>query len=72
MPVIKPFSILCLPRADSFLNKQPPIEETHPEWELIECPVCGDGCYISPDHVKTLAQFPTLGVACTQCALRGR
>lgn len=64
-------NILCLPREDSFLHKQPPIEKTHPEWKLIRCPVCGDGCYISPDHYRTLEQYPGLTAACTVCALRG-
>ena len=62
---------LCLPREDSFLHMTPPIEEKHPDWQLVECPVCGDGCYISPDHEKTLALFPDMKAACTQCALRG-
>ena len=64
--------ILCLPREDSFLNCHPPVEQKHPDWKLISCPVCGDGCYISPDHEKTLAQYPSMGAACTICALRRR
>lgn len=63
--------ILCLPREDSFLHSQPPVEEKHPDWKLVECPVCGDGCYISPDHEKALALFLDMKAACTQCALRG-
>jgi len=65
-------NILCLPREDSFLHAQPPIEEKHPDWKLITCPVCGDGCYVSPDHERALKSIPGLKAACTQCALQGK
>ena len=64
--------ILCLPREDSFLHRQPSVEQDHPEWKLISCPVCGDSCYISPDHEYLLSKRPTLVAACTICALQGR
>ena len=64
-------NILCLPREDSFLNRQPPIKETNPNWKLIRCPICGDGCYTSPDHEKILEKRPDITAACTVCALRG-
>ena len=64
--------ILLLPREDSFLHKQPPVEEPHPDWKLIHCPVCGDGCYISPDHEYLLSRRQSLSAACTLCALNRR
>lgn len=63
---------LCLPREDSFLNRQAQVEQDHPDWKLIPCPVCGDGCYISPDHEYILAGRPTMRADCTICALLGR
>lgn len=60
--------ILCLPCESSFTED---VTERHPDWELINCPVCGRGCYTSPRHKQTLAQYPKMTAACTQCALRG-
>ena len=60
--------ILCLPCESSFIN---PVEEKHPDWELIACPVCGQGCYTSPSHKRTLELYPNMTATCTQCALRG-
>ena len=59
--------ILCLPCESSFFGQ--PVEKDHPDWKLIDCPVCGQGCYISPRHEETLALYPKMTAACTKCAL---
>ena len=64
-------SVLCLPCAKNLINKEP-VEARHPDWKLISCPVCGQECYISPQHERTLQIYPQLTAACTECALSGR
>ena len=64
--------VLCLPREDSFLVDPEGVAARHPNWRLVNCPVCGDGCYISPDHERMLLTFPGLRATCTRCALEGR
>lgn len=64
---------LCLPCESSFAHcSEEDITAKHPDWELIDCPVCGNGCYISESHKKTLRENPRLVARCTQCALTGR
>lgn len=59
--------ILFLPCESSFTED---VTDRHPDWELISCPVCGQGCYTSPRHKRTLKRYPKMTAACTQCALR--
>jgi hypothetical protein len=61
--------ILCLPCARNL----PPVEElaqTHPDWKLITCPSCGEGCYVMPTARAAMDGDPTLVGLCTNSALR--
>lgn len=57
--------ILCLP-LDKNLNGD--TQKKHPDWELINCPLCGQKCW-KPAEAE---QFKAQGVQflCTECALK--
>ena len=57
--------ILCLPMEKS-LNGD--IKAKHPDWELIECPCCGRGCWKMPEADR-LAKEQGVQLLCTECAL---
>lgn len=61
---------LCLPCAKNVGDPEE-VAKTHPDWELIPCPVCGQDCYISPDRKETLSLNLGLTAACTECAISG-
>ena len=57
--------ILCLPMEK---NLNGDIKAKHPDWELIECPNCGRGCWTNPEAEK-LKQEQGVQFLCTECAL---
>ena len=57
--------ILCLPMEK---NLNGDIKAKHPDWELIECPNCGRGCWKAPEAEK-LKQEQGVQFLCTECAL---
>lgn len=57
-------SYLCLPTQKNIPNPQ------HSDWKLVECPKCGNGCWISDEHWKLLKNNPGLKAVCTECALK--
>lgn len=57
--------ILCLPMEK---NLNGDIKAKHPDWELIECPNCGRGCWTNPEAEK-LKQEQGVQLLCTECAL---
>lgn len=57
--------ILCLP-LDENLNGD--TKAKHPDWELIECPNCGRGCWKVPEAAKMQEQ-QGVQFLCTACAL---
>lgn len=64
-------AIVTLPCAKNLIHMGP-VEVRHPDWKLINCPVCGQECYISPEREKVLQNYPQLTAACTDCALTRR
>lgn len=58
---------LCCPREDSPAQMQHPVP---PGWERMACPVCGDGCYVTPAAREALKTRPDLQLMCTRCALK--
>lgn len=57
--------ILMLPMEK---NLNGDIKAKHPDWELIECPNCGRGCWTNPEAEK-LKQEQGVQFLCTECAL---
>ena len=56
--------ILCCPMLK---NIPEPRDKT---WELIDCPICGRGCWSTEMHKETLKKEPNLKHACTECGIR--
>jgi len=54
---------MCMPRAEN-------IPVPREGWELTQCPVCGDDCYLIPVGKKLLQDNPTMKACCTPCSLR--
>ena len=57
--------ILCLPMEK---NLNGDVKAKHPDWELIECPHCGRGCWKVPEADKLVAE-QGVQLLCTECAL---
>ena len=57
--------ILCCPMEKNLNGDR---KEKHPDWELIECPNCGRGCWTNPEAEK-LKQEQGVQLLCTECAL---
>ena len=57
--------ILCLPMEK---NLNGDIKAKHPDWELIECPACGRGCWKNPEADR-LQKEQGVRMLCTECAL---
>lgn len=58
--------ILCLP-LDKNLNGD--TKANHPDWQLIECPVCGQKCWKHPEADR-LQKEQAVQLLCTECALK--
>lgn len=59
---------LCLPCAHN-LPPEAEVKQTHPDWELNTCPVCGRGCWVSPRARALLNTERGVRGMCTDCAL---
>lgn len=57
--------ILCLPMEK---NLNGDVKAKHPDWELIECPHCGRGCWKTPEADR-LVEEQGVQLLCTECAL---
>lgn len=57
--------ILCLPMEK---NLNGDIKAKHPDWERIECPLCGRGCW-KPGGIDELVEKQGVQLLCTECAL---
>lgn len=57
--------ILCLPMEK---NLNGDIKAKHPDWELMECPLCGRGCW-KPGGVDKLVEKQGVQLLCTECAI---
>lgn len=57
--------ILCMPMEK---NINSDVRARHPEWELVECPNCGRGCWKTPEHDR-LVEEQGVQLLCTECAL---
>lgn len=57
--------ILCLPMEK---NLNGDVKAKHPDWELVECPHCGRGCWKTPEADKLVAE-QGVQLLCTECAL---
>lgn len=57
--------ILCLPMEK---NLNGDVKAKHPDWELIECPHCGRGCWKTPEADR-LVKEQGAQLLCTECAL---
>lgn len=57
--------ILCLPMKK---NLNGDVKAKHPDWELIECPHCGRGCWKTPEADRLVAE-QGVQLLCTECAL---
>lgn len=57
--------ILCLPMEK---NLNGDVKAKHPDWELIECPNCGRGCWKTPEADR-LVKEQGVQLLCTECAL---
>ena len=60
---------LCLPCARN-LPAEKEVKKTHPDWELVTCPVCGRGCWMAPRARALLDKETGVRGVCTDCALR--
>lgn len=40
------------------------------DWKLVDCPICGNGCWETDAHRELLIDNPCLKAACTECALK--
>lgn len=58
--------ILCLP-LDKNLNGD--TKKKHPDWELIDCPLCGQKCWKMPAADK-LKEAQDVTYLCTECAIK--
>ena len=58
--------ILCLP-LDKNLNGD--TQKKHPDWELIDCPLCGQKCWKMPAADK-LKAAQAVTYLCTECAVK--
>lgn len=58
--------ILCLP-LDKNLNGD--TKKKHPDWELIDCPLCGKKCWKMPAADK-LKAAQAVTYLCTECAVK--
>ena len=58
--------ILCLPMEK---NLNGDVKAKHPDWELIECPHCGRGCWKTPEADRLVAE-QGVQLLCTECALK--
>ena len=58
--------ILCLP-LDKNLNGD--TKANHPDWQLIECPACGQKCWKMPAADK-LKEAQDVTYLCTECAIK--
>lgn len=58
--------ILCLP-LDKNLNGD--TKANHPDWQLIECPACGQKCWKHPEADR-LQKEQAVQLLCTECALK--
>lgn len=58
--------ILCLP-LDKNLNGD--TKKKHPDWELIDCPLCGQKCWKMPAADK-LKEAQAVTYLCTECAIK--
>ena len=58
--------ILCLP-LDKNLNGD--TQKKHPDWELIDCPLCGQKCWKMPSADK-LKAAQAVTYLCTECAVK--
>lgn len=57
--------VACMPLVDNIPYP------SNLEWKLTECPVCGRECWETP-MLAVAKKMGVDGVACTDCALRGR
>lgn len=57
--------ILCLPMEK---NLNGDIKAKHPDWELIECPHCGRGCWKIPE-AERMQRLQDVQLLCIECAL---
>lgn len=57
--------ILCLPMEQ---NLNGDVKAKHPDWELINCPHCGRGCWKTPEADR-LVEEQGVQLLCTECAL---
>ena len=54
---------LCMPRAEN-------IPAPKDGWELTQCPLCGDDCYLIPVGKKILKDNEHVKAYCTRCSLK--
>lgn len=57
----------CMPIAAN-LPDAAGVQERHPDWKLVQCPVCGADCWES-EVVRQMGKEEVRGV-CTLCALK--
>lgn len=57
--------ILCLPMEQ---NLNGDVKAKHPDWQLVECPHCGRGCWKTPEADRLVAE-QGVQLLCTECAL---
>lgn len=57
---------LCLPMEQNLNGDD--VKAKHPDWELMECPGCGRGCW-KPGGVDELVEKQGVQLLCTECAL---
>lgn len=58
--------ILCLPMEQ---NLNGDVKAKHPDWQLVECPHCGRGCWKTPEADRLVAE-QGVQLLCTECALK--
>lgn len=61
---------ICMPAVKNLHKIDTPenIQKKHPDWKLVKCPICGEGCYESDMARKLRANG--MAATCTNCAIK--